>query len=466
MSTAASALMTRLAEVVGETNVIAGAADLAGYAIGALRPSAAVRPGSADEIAQVVKFAAAEKLGLVACGARTKLDIGLPLQKYDMALDVSRLDRIIAYDPDDLTLSVEAGIPLQRLGTVLGERQQFLPLAVPFLSCTTIGGTIASGMDSPLRQFYGTPRDFILGMEFVTGDGTLAKSGGRVVKNVTGYDLHKLMIGSYGTLAIITKINFRTFPLPHNARAVIANFDSAERALDLRERVSQSPLKPLTIEIFSPSVADVFYSDAAGRIESNPLPPNLLTRSTWAFTCGFAGTDKVLSRCEAEMRVMAQKMGAREFFFVSNTAEIRGTFGRKREFAPIALQSSPATIVIKAGVLPSRMLEILNAIESSASGESIRCAVMARGVGVIYVALLPDARTEEVRERVARAARQIQVACEKVGGHATIPWCPPEWKSRLNVWGPVRGDFAQMRKLKAVFDPRGILSPGRFVGGI
>jgi glycolate oxidase FAD binding subunit len=466
MSAAASALMTRLAEIVGEANLIATAFGLAGYAIGVLPPSVAVRPGSADEVAEVVKFAAAEKIGVVACGARTKLDIGLPPRKYDLALDVSRLDRVIAYDPDDLTLSVEAGIPLHKLGAVLGERQQFLPLAVPFLNRTTIGGTVASAMDSPLRQFYGTPRDFILGMEFVTGDGTLAKSGGRVVKNVTGYDLHKLMIGSYGTLAIITKINFRTFPLPRQTRAFVANFDSAERALDLRERVSQSPLKPLTIEIFSPSVADLFYSDAAGQIESNPLPPNLLTRSTWAFTCGFAGTDKVLDRCEAEMRVMAEQMGAGEFLSVSNAAEIRAAFGRKREFVPIALESPPATTVIKASILPSRMAEILNAIESSASGESIRCAVMARAVGVIYVALLPGARTDEVRERVARTARQIQVECEKAGGNATIPWCPPEWKSTLNIWGPARGDFAQMRKLKSVFDPHEILSPGRFVGGI
>ena len=465
MSATASTLVARLAEIVGEANLVADPNDLAGYAIGALRPSAAIRPGSADETAEIVKCAAADKLGVVACGARTKLDIGLPPRKYDLAIDMTRMDRIVAYDPDDLTLSVEAGIPLHKLGAALAERQQFLPLAVPFLNRTTIGGTIASATDSPLRQLYGTARDFILGMEFVTGDGTLAKSGGRVVKNVTGYDLHKLMIGAFGTLGVITKINFRTFPLPRQTRAFVANFDSAARALDLRARVSRSHLKPLTMEIFGPGVADLFYSEHAARAEANALPPNLLTNRGWAFTCGVAGVDKVLERFEAELRAMAEQSGAQSFSTISTAAEIRGAFGRKREFAPIALESSPAAVVMKASVVPSRVGDILAEIDAATARETLRCAVMARGVGVIYAALLPDAPTEAAGERVARVANQIQAACEKAGGHATIPWCPSEWKSALKIWGAERG-VEQMRKVKSVFDRHGVLSPGRFVGGL
>ena len=115
-----------------------------------------------------------------------------------------------------------------------------MPLAVPFLAHATIGGLVASGVDSPLRQFYGTARDFLLGMEFVTGEGAVAKSGGRVVKNVTGYDIHKLMIGSLGTLGVITHVNFRTFPLPIRSRGFVARFATAERAFDMRDRVARS----------------------------------------------------------------------------------------------------------------------------------------------------------------------------------------------------------------------------------
>jgi|HubBroStandDraft_1064217.scaffolds.fasta_scaffold01805_10 glycolate oxidase FAD binding subunit len=455
----------RLAEIVGDSNFFADPARLAEYEIDGIRPSAAVRPGSSEEVADVVKFAAAEKLAVIASGARTKLGIGLPPRSYDLALDLTRLDRVISYDPGDLTLSVEAGISLRKLAGVLGERGQFLPLAVPFFGRATIGGTVASGVNSPLRQFYGTARDYILGMQFVTGEGTLAKSGGRVVKNVTGYDIHKLMIGALGTLGVVTKVNFRTFPLPVGSRAFVANFETAERALEMRARVAQSPLTPITMEVLSPGVAGLFYSDAAAGIEAKPFATKIITNKTWAFSAGFAGTEKVLDRCEAEARAIAGQCGA-----VGVTAlaadHIPGAFGRKREFIPIALDSSPAATILKISVLPSKLKDVLAETGAAAESDSLRWAAMARGIGVAYVALLPESKTDSSRAQVARAADRIQAACARLEGHATIPWCPTEWKPSLKIWGLERADLPQMRKVKAVFDPNGVLSPGRFVGGL
>lgn len=465
MSASANTAVTRLAGIIGDAHFIVDPSELAAYEIDGKRPAGTVRPGTAEELGEVIRFAAAEKLGVVPTGGRTKLGIGLPPQKYDLAIDMTGLDRVIAYDPGDLTLSVETGVPLRKLQATLAERGQFLPLAVPFFPCTTVGGTIASGMDSPLRQFYGTARDYILGMEFVTGEGTLAKSGGRVVKNVTGYDLHKLMIGSLGTLGVLTKINFRTFPLPIDTRAFVANFATVEGAMDLRARVMHSPLTPLTVEALSPGVANLFYSEAAARIEPDRVAMGLLGDKTWAFTSGFAGTDKVLDRCEAEIRGMAEQAGALGVS-VLGREQIPGAFGRKREFVAIALESSPATTILKLSVLPARMKDILAEMKASAEANSLRWAAMARGVGVIYAALLPDSRGDEERGRIVRTARQIQTTCARVGGHATIPWCPSEWKLSLQVWGGERADLAQMCKLKPVFDPQGILGAGRFVGGI
>ena len=151
---------------------------------------------------------------MVCCGARSKLEIGMPPQRYDLAVDLTGMVQIPHYDPADLTLSVDAGLPLAELTKVLAAQNQFLPLAVPCFASSTIGGTVASGMDSTLRLQYGTARDLLIGAEFVDGTGRLCRSGGRVVKNVTGYDLHKLLIGSLGTLAAITRLNFRTYPLP------------------------------------------------------------------------------------------------------------------------------------------------------------------------------------------------------------------------------------------------------------
>jgi glycolate oxidase FAD binding subunit len=463
-SAISASVSSRLGEIVGSANVATDFAQLAAYEIDRKLPAAAVRPASSEEAAEIVKFAASEKLALVPSGARTKLGIGFAPSRYDLALDVSRLNHVIAYDPGDLTLSVEAGVPLRKLQQTLAEHGQFLPVAPPFFNQATVGGLIASGVDSPLRQFYGTARDFLLGMEFVNGEGVAAKSGGRVVKNVTGYDIHKLMIGALGTLGVITLVNFKTFPMPKGTRGFVARFASAENALDMRRRIAQSALAPLTLEILSPRVAELFACGAALKFEAAPMPANVLSRTEWALSTGYAGTDRVLQRFATDLQRMAEQSGATG---VSALAEnLPPAWARKREFVPIALASSPATTIVKLSVLPTRMAEVLASAQKAAESNELRWAAMARGVGIIYFALLPGDHTDEWRGRVASAAKEIQDAAAKLGGHATIPWCPSEWKSALSIWGPARPDFPQMQKVKAVFDPQGVLSPGRFVGAL
>jgi len=451
---------SRLSEIVGAANVASDFAQLATYEIDRKLPAAAVRPGTSEEVAAIVKFAAAEKLALVPTGARTKLGIGYAPSRYDLALDMTRLNKVIAYDPGDLTLSVEAGVPLAKLAQVLAEHRQFLPLPVPFVNRTTIGGLIASGVDSPLRQFYGTARDFLLGMEYVTGEGVATKSGGRVVKNVTGYDIHKLMIGALGTLGVITRVNFKTFPMPLATRGFIARFANAENALDMRNRIAQSALTPLTMEIVSPRVAELFASDAATRYERAPMSANVISNTEWALTTGYAGNEQVLERYAKDLQRMAKESGTTGVTILAEN--LPQAWARKREFIPIALASSPATTIVKISVLPMRMKEALAAAQNAAESNNLRWAAMARGLGIIYSAILPSDHTEEYRLRVANAATAIQESCAKLAGHATIPWAPAEWKSTLQIWGLPREDAVQMQKLKAVFDPQNILSPGRF----
>jgi glycolate oxidase FAD binding subunit len=465
MTATSQTIAARLAAIVGAANVDADPARLAFFEIDGKPPSAVARPGSSEEVAELVKFAATEKLGVIPTGARTKLGIGLPPRAYDLALDMTRLDRIAAYDPGDLTLSVEAGIPLCKLQTALSEHGQFLPLDVPFMNRTTAGGAVASGMDSPLRHSYGTARDFVLGMEFVTGEGTLAKSGGRVVKNVTGYDLHKLMIGALGTLGIITKINFRTFPQPLSSRGFVASFPASAQALDMRRRIARSPLRPITLEIFSPRVASLFSSDAAVQITNGSFDSNLLSNSRWTMTTGFAGNENLLARHETELRRMAEESGAESAAVLAGD-HLQSPWACVREFVPIALTSSPAATILKISVLPAQLNDALVKAQSFAENYAVPWLAMARGCGVIYFALLSSARDENARTRISQTADQIQAMSSGLGGNSVIPWCPREWKGTLRVWGPDRGASAQMQKIKNVFDPQGILSPGRFVGGI
>src|SRR5216684_1499450 len=239
----------------------------------------------------------------------------MPPSRYDVALDMTGLHQIAHYDPADLTLSAGAGTPIAKLNATLFEHQQFLPLLVPWYSRSTIGGTIASGIDSPLRQFYGTARDFLIGAEFIDGKGNLCKSGGRVVKNVTGYDLHKLLIGSLGTLAVITRLNFRTFPSPPASRGFVASFPSAEGALALRRAISESPLNPLTLDVLSPGLAQIFatrtlatpevavFSEENHVTSSHSLPRvgDWFRPREWQLCAAFAGTPEVLERYASEL---------------------------------------------------------------------------------------------------------------------------------------------------------------------
>jgi len=465
MTTASKAASTRLPDIVGTEHFSSDPAELNAYSVDGKLPAVAVRPGSSEEVVEIVKYAAAEKLALIASGARTKVGIGSPPSRYEIALDMSRLNRILAYDPGDLTLSVEGGVPLRTVASALAEHRQFLPLSVPYFDRATVGGTIASGVDTPLRQFYGTARDYVLGMEFVIGEGVRSKSGGNVVKNVTGYDLHKLMIGALGTLGVITRVNFKTFPMPVSSRGFVATFENLDRAIDMRNRVAQSPLTPMTFDLLSPGAAGLFANPASERLTKSPMPPNVLSPSRWALTIGYSGKDAVLARYEAELRRMAAESAAHNVTVVAD--RIRATaFAHKREFIPIALEASPATTIVKISVLPARLKDALTAAIKAADANQLPSAAMAKSLGVIYFALLPPDRSQASHRQVVAATNQILAADASLGANTTIPWCPPEWKSALKVWGPERRDLAEMQKVKKVFDPLGIFSPGRFIGGI
>lgn len=465
MSTAARILPSRLGDIVGPEHFSTDPAELAKNSVDGIEPSAVARPGTAEEVADLVRLAAAEKLAIIPVGARTKLSIGMPPSRYDLAIDMTRLNRIAAYDPGDLTLGVEPGCKLADLQKTLEQHNQALPLAVPYTFETTVGGTISSGVDTPLRQFYGTARDYVLGMEFVTGDGAPTKSGGRVVKNVTGYDLQKLMIGALGTLGIITRINFKTFPLPRQSRGFLAFFADAAGALGLRQRIAQSPLTPLTLEILSPELAQIFAQRSPSTVPDAPAPGAWFSTALWVLAAAYAGNDQVLDRYARDLARMATETGAADSVILGD-AERPTVWWRLREFIPLMLESSPAATIVKFSVLPGHFSALLEQTGRIAERYELPSATLLRGSGIVYLALLPRARNENSLHRLALACAEIFQASPTAEYRTMIPWCPVELKRAVNVWGPPREDSKLMQKLKAVFDPQNIFSPGRFVGGL
>ncbi|MBZ5528738.1 MAG: FAD-binding oxidoreductase [Acidobacteriia bacterium] len=449
-----AALMARLEALAGAANIVFHPDKLQAYAVDAIVPGAAARPESAGQAAEIVRFAAAEKLAVIPVGGCSKLGMGQPPSRYDLALDLTRLDRIAHYDPGDLTLSVDAGMSVARLAALLAEHNQFIPLEAPWWEQATVGGTVAAGVDSPLRQFYGTTRDFIIGAEFVTAAGTLAKSGGRVVKNVTGYDLHKLAVGSLGTLAALTRVNFRTFPLAQSRRGFLASFSQAGGAIELRKRIAASPLTPASLEIISP--------EAARRISAAHAP---MDASLWHVLAGFEGTETVVARYERDLARLGEAVGSAEGRVVGEAGwpVLRA---RLREAIPLLLAASPAAAVCRVCVLPGKFDEVFETLRAAAGKLSLQSAILARGTGAVYFALLPERADEDALTRLAQAGETVFKIAAAAGGQASIPWCPVELKKKVSVWGPARADFALMRRVKNAFDPAGLFAPGRFAGGL
>ena len=452
MKQAMSSLPSRFADLLGAEHVLTGAAALSACEVDGLRPSAVLRPGSAAEIAGILRLAAAERLAVIPTGGRTKLEIGMPPRRYDLALDLTRMDRVLAFDPADLTLGVEPGLRFAELERHLAAKRQFLPLAPAFSARATLGGMVAAGADSPLRHAYGSARDQLLGMEFVTGAGIAAKSGGRVVKNVAGYDLHQLLAGSLGTLAVITRLNFRTFPLPPQERMFVAAFADGEGALGLCRAIAKSPLQPRLVEAFNPATARI--------IGAAPVPVD-----RWSVAVAAAGHRAVVARHEQDLARMARELRAVDFAAFDGPEE-DAVFAGLREFPRLVLEAFPGAAIFRLAILPGAMPGLLRETLAVSERHQLEPAILVRAAGIVYAALLPPAGDAGGAARLAAACRELMQVSLGAGARPMMEWCPVAVKRDVNIWPPPGNDQALAEKLKRVFDPQGILAPGRFLGGL
>ncbi len=492
MTSAMSNFASRLESAIGVSHVSADPSVCSEYVVDELTPSAVAKPASAGEVAEIVRFAALEKLSLIPCGHRTKLQIGMPPSRYDVALDMTALDQIAHYDPGDLTVSVDAGANFNDLAAPLYQQKQFLPLSVPFYFESTIGGIIASGVDSSLRHSYGTARDFLIGAEFVDGTGRLCKSGGRVVKNVTGYDLHKLLIGSLGTLAVITRLNFRTFPAAPSRRGFVVSFPAPENALAFGHLVEKSPLAPASIDVVSPQLLQLFLEAE----KNSPEPPaaplqGKFPGDSWHLCGSIEGTSEVCDRASSEFtRIAALPEAKHSQLITLNETEGADLWHYLGQSVPLLLEACSEAAVFKIAILPSRLAPLLEQLRTLADQASLPHAILTRACGVVYFALLPQAgeytRPDHVH-RLAKPTLSVFSLCASENAYATLPWCPTQLKREVNVWGldfvapasgrPASGsallgatppvplpNLALMRGLKAAFDPQNVFAQGRFLG--
>src|SRR5580704_5269551 len=225
-------------------------------------------PGSPEELAQCLADASSRGQRIALLGNSTKARMGGPIAPYDVAISTSGLNKILEYEPRDLTISVGAGITYSELSRVLAEHGQMIPLDPPFSDRAaeratfseraTMGGVVAANTSGPRRRLYGSARDMVIGMTFATLEGKLVRTGGMVVKNVAGLDMGKLMIGSFGTLAALGVINFKLLPVPRAARTLLCDFEDLKAALAALHAVMRAGLNPVAADILNPILAAQF----------------------------------------------------------------------------------------------------------------------------------------------------------------------------------------------------------------
>jgi FAD/FMN-containing dehydrogenase len=295
-------------------------------------------------------------------------------------------------------------------------------------------------------------------MEFVTGEGKQAKSGGRVVKNVTGYDLHKLLIGSLGTLGVITRINFRTFPMPQAQGNFIATFSDAESAFGYCRAIAQSVLAPQFVEVIDPVAARFLLSSQdAERVAPQP----------WAVIISAAGHPTVVDRYARELGDLASAANTVDFCPLNESDSI--ALARIREFSKLVLEAAPDAAIFRIGVVPTKMPSLFGDLRNVAQKYHCEVGTLTRASGIMFAAFFAAPGNDGASPVTAALAKEVFRVCAlpENGANAMLEWCSSEIKrSGIDPWGPRRDDFALMRRVKNAFDPQNVLAPGRFAGGL
>jgi glycolate oxidase FAD binding subunit len=439
-------LARELTAVVGAAHCLQGA-DRGPYVVDGRTPGAVVLPGTTAEVQRVVRAAAEAGWPVVPWGGGTRMALGPPPREGALVLVTRRLRRVVEHEPGDLTATVEAGLTIEALQAALGARGQWLPLDPPLPGRATLGGVLAATTAGPRRQLYGTARDLVIGLRIVGPDGELVRAGGKVVKNVAGYDLAKLHIGALGTLGILVEVSLKLRPRPEADRGLLGAFPNAPAALAAARGLVD--LGPHSLEAI----------DAVLVGAGEPLGPRrpgeralLLVafeglQATVAWQCAEAGRRL---RAGAALAVTA--------------LDEAGTTLALDAVRDCRASEAPAWAVATV-VVPGAALARYLAAAVQAASPALAVAAHA-GLGIATLFLGAGGEPPPSTAQAIAVLEALRAGARAHEGHLRLDRAPLPVKEKMSVWEPPGPTHSLMRAIKTRLDPAGVMNPGRFVEGL
>ena len=427
-----------------ETGITIHSDSVSNYLVDNQMPMAIIYPKTIQELSTVLKIASKNHLKVVPSGGNSRMNLGNQINAIDLMISMSKLNNILNHNPADLTVRVQSGITIQKFSQLLSQHNQFVPIDPPLPDIATIGGTLAVGFTGPLKWMGGNLRDTVIGMTIVEADGTIVKTGGNVVKNVTGYEMSKLHIGGLGTLGIIAEVAFKISPLPHHETTILIPIDKTKDLSQTTHYIFQSQITPLSIVSMDTST----FKFLNIKYELN---------SKYVLCVRLGGRKNEVQRMSADIKKICQYTD--DFIELDKSNVI---------WHKIANLGYPVTqknqIILRITSLPSDTIEITNQIKSlnkhfSPTDFRIISDHIHGNSNILCNNLTKPEYILELIEKIREKVHQYD-------GSVILESVPHNIKSQCEIWDTNSNTIQLMENLKKTYDPLQTLNPGRFAGRI
>lgn len=443
-------LYDELVETLGADNVLDNPQELAAYQVDDKLATLVVFPSNTDQVCQVVRAANRAGMSLIPWGNGSKQAMGLPLARIGTVLSLKHMNHLLEIDASNLTAKVEAGMNHAELQRELARYGLCFPLDPADMESSTIGGSLATNSSGPRRLAYGTARDLVLGVKVVTPLGEVIHTGGKTMKNVAGYDLRKLFLGSWGTLGVITEAILRLFYLPEDHKILLLKFPSIKNVSQTIKDISNSFLQPESMELIDSTAARSPRSGAGFKLQESEL----------LLLVGVAGSKEVVERHVAELRALAEANNAKSVTVLGGVEEEEAWISQRRIQLSLH-QLTPGTIRGKAVVPINRIEDMFQEIQETVTRHQLQVSITGHvGSGILYLALFAKDNAQQGEVLVATA--NLAQSADRLGGFFVAESGPPEARQACDLVSQ-RSDYKLMRRLKRALDPQNIFNPGKMV---